>query len=103
MSHRAPNVTWDPPEDKVFDKEVKSVRCWHESGRHRLLIFASVRSLLSLVRLKGLWATEQKSSHAIEEAANATEEAADKADALLAVVEEHSECVTHSPEISLYI
>ena len=24
--HRAPNVTWDPPEDKVFDKEVKSVR-----------------------------------------------------------------------------
>ena len=63
-----------------------------------------------MVRLKGLWATEQKSSHAIEEAANATEEAADateeaadKADALLAVVEEHSEGVTHSPEISLYI
>ena len=24
--HRAPNVTWDHPEDKVFDKEVKSVR-----------------------------------------------------------------------------
>ena len=43
MSHRAPNVTWDPPEDKVFDKEVKSVRCWHESGRHRLLIFASLK------------------------------------------------------------